>query len=101
MVHKIPPKNNFLTNADIFWVSTKRKIAPNLEWKFLVRPEISENLDTPRQVALVLANSLKCCSIRKLKFPEIETRIFLQMESVIGISFARAFFIFYFFLITF
>ena len=72
-------------------------IPPNLDRKYLVRLEISENLDTPREVVLVLmfVNSGKCRSIRKLKslnFPEIQTRIFLQMESAIGLSLARAFF---------
>ena len=64
-------------------------IPPNLVRKYLVRLEISENLDTPREVVLVLVfvNSGKCRSIRKLKFPEIQTKIFLQMESAILIVF--------------
>ena len=70
-------------------------IPPNLVRKYLVRLEISENLDTPREVVLVLVfvNSGKCRSIRNLNFPEIQTRIFLQMESAIGLSLARAFLI--------
>ena len=68
-------------------------IPPNLDRKYPARLEISENLDTPREVVLVLVfvNSGKCRSIRKLNFPEIQTRIFLQMESAIGLSLARAF----------
>ena len=78
-----------------YWIFTKGIIPPNLDRKYLVRLEISENLDTPREVALVLVfvNSEKCRSIRKLKFPEIQTKIFLQMESAIGLSLARAFLI--------
>ena len=70
-------------------------IPPNLVRKYLVRLEISENLDTPREVVLVLVfvNSGKCRSIRNLNFPEIQTRIFLHMESAIGLSLARAFLI--------
>ena len=70
-------------------------IPPNLDRKYLVRLEISENLDTPREVVLVLVfvNSGKCRSIRNLNFPEIQTRIFLQMESAIGLSLACAFLI--------
>ena len=66
-----------------------------LDRKYLVRLEYSENLDTPREAALVLvfANLRKCRSIRKLKLPEIQTKIFLQMESAIGLSLARAFLI--------
>ena len=73
-------------------------IPTNLDRKYLVRLEISENLDTPREVVLVLVfvNSGKCRSIRKLNFPEIQTRIFLQMESAIGLSLARAFLIVFF-----
>ena len=68
-------------------------IPPNLDRKYPVRLEISENLDTRREVVLVLVfvNSGKCRSIRKLNFPEIQTRIFLQMETAIGLSLARAF----------
>ena len=60
-----------------------------------MRLEISENLDTRREVALVLVfiNSGKCRFIRKLKFPEIQTKIFLQMENAIGLSLARVFLI--------
>ena len=42
-------------------------------------------------VVLVFVNSGKCRSISNLKFPEIQTRIFLQMESAIGLSLASAF----------
>ena len=78
-----------------YWIFTKGTIPPNLGRKYLVRLEISENLDTTREVALVLVfvNSGKCRSIRKLKFPVIQTKIFLQMESPIGLSLARAFLI--------
>ena len=77
-------------NYSIF---TKGTIPPNLDR--VVRLEISENLDTPREVVLVLVFVIsgKCCSIRKLKFPQIQTKIFLQMESAIGLSLARAFLI--------
>ena len=75
-----------------YWISTMGNIPPNLDQKYLVRLEISKNLDTPRKVVLVLVfvNSGKCCSIRKLKslnFLEIQTRIFLQMESAFLIVF--------------
>ena len=68
-------------------------IPPNLDRNNPVRLEISENLDTSREVVLVLVFVIsgKCRSIRKLNFPEIQTRIFLQMESAIGLSLARAF----------
>ena len=46
----------------------------------------------------MFVNSGKCRSIRKLKIREIHTKIFLQMESAIGLSLARAFLII--FLIT-
>ena len=72
-------------------------IPPNLDRKYPVRLEISETLDTRRELEVVLVlvfvNSGKCRSIRKLNFPEIQTRIFLQMESTIGLSLARAFLI--------
>ena len=52
-----------------------KTILPNLDRKYLVRLEISENLDTRREVALVLVfvNSGKSRSIRKLKFPETDS----------------------------
>ena len=65
-------------------------ILPNLDRKYLVRIEISENLHTRREVALALVfvNSGNYRSIRKLNFAEIQTRIFLQLESAIGLSLA-------------
>ena len=75
-----------------YWISTKGIVPPNLDRKFLVRHEISENLDIPCEVDLMFVNSGKCCSIRKLKFLEIQPRIFHRMNWVPLVSVWRVLF---------
>ena len=81
----------FLKTAEI---STKRTIPPKLNRKFLVRLEIVENLDTPREVVLVFVNSGRCCSIRELTgFKKFKPDFFSKWKVPMhGLSLARAFY---------
>ena len=69
----------------------------NLDRKFLVRLEIAENFETPREVVLVFVNSGRCCSIGELTgFRKFKPDFFPKWKVPLhSLSLARAFLIFF------
>ena len=81
--------DDFLKNAELFLISPMRTIPAT---KFLVRLDIAENLDTPREVVLVFINSGRCCSIELTGFLKFKPDFFSKWKVPLhGLSLARAF----------